>query len=226
MIGSWAISICPGWPTVVLWDSNYIMNTKKPWRQFKKLKRDSDVLQVAGMPPDVFSSFTELEGYPHWQVPVRRLFHCSLLKSVGQGAFFLPEASKYFTGTWCPWMRGRWWGVGGLEMEWGGSYMGKVKRLWRVPIHPPVWGCKGGRFRPTDFYSSILKACGVMIWGTGPLVIRAFFMKYSHTWGSHECNPSTNPKKEIRVKPITPQDIEEAKYNRTRLASKASFLHF
>lgn len=68
------------------------------------------------------------------------------------------------------------------------------------------------------------------LWGhvlrDGPLVIRAFFMKYSHTWGSHECNPSTNPKKETRVKPITPQDIEEVKYNRTRLASKASFLHF
>ena len=33
------------------------------------------------MPPDVFSPFTELEGYPPWQVPVRR--HCSLLKSAG-----------------------------------------------------------------------------------------------------------------------------------------------
>lgn len=128
MTGSWATSICPGWPTVVLWDSNDIMDTKKPWRQFKKLKKDSDVLQVAGMPPAVFSSFTELAGYPPWQVPVRRLFHCSLLKSSEQGAFFLPEASKYFTDTWCSWMRGRW---GGWLEGWRWNEEAAIWEKWK-----------------------------------------------------------------------------------------------
>lgn len=88
---------------------------------------------------DDFFPFTELESYPPWQLPGCRLFHCSLLKSLGQGAFFPPEAGKHFTGTWYTQRRGRSWGFGGLEMEGGGSYIGKVKRVWRALSHLSVW---------------------------------------------------------------------------------------
>lgn len=102
----------------------------------------------------------------------------------GQRIFFLLEADKHLTSTWCPWRRRRW---RGLE---GGSRMRRqLDRESPKPVESLYSPYRVQAVKKAGFHCSILEASGVMSWGTGPLLTTAFFMKRSHSclmWSSHQ----------------------------------------
>lgn len=120
---------------------------------------------------------------------------CSTVPSevCGPGDLLPAWAGKHFTGPWCPWRRGRWWEVRGAGDGRRGQQYWESDKAVKSPYLSSCVGAVKGAGWFLEFYFRGLR---VMFWWTGSLMIRAFSWSSSHTWGSHECNLSTNPKRE------------------------------
>lgn len=119
----------------------------------KKLKRDSEVLSVAGMPPDDLCPFTDLGDGPHGRPLNLALSRdlgtgCFSVSFRGQraGAFFRPEAGKHVMGMSCPWAGGQ---RTGCKEE--AATRGRENAV-ESPLTEPSY-CERGRLPPVTFHS-------------------------------------------------------------------------